>query len=427
MIITNSEDKVSHRFIVLFLALNIFWLAFPILGNSELGVPEDVAWAKAAAAANVQVLNPEATYTFGGELTLRAIIQSEVPVQSVVVFLQATGTQNAIQGQAIPEEEGHFIYVHDLNKQPLRAFAKINYWFGILLQNGEIVASPIFSFYYEDNRYTWQTLEFKPFRLHWYEGNLSFAQEIFNTAWDGWVRAKRILPIFPPERVEIYVYASAREVQSTLQLGAQTWVAGHADPDLGVIAVSLPPGPEQRLEMARQIPHELMHIMIYKKAGDAYVNLPVWFNEGLASAVELYPDPNYPLLMQTAYQKDGLIPMTGLCQSFPKNASSALLAYAEASSFVNYLYRRFGNTGMEALLKIYADGLACERGFEAALGSPLAKVEQRWLRETFETSPALSGLENLMPWVVVLAVIVVVPLAIGVRGIALNRKEEAEI
>jgi hypothetical protein len=32
-----------------------------------------------------------------------------------------------------------------------------------------------------------------------------------------------------------------------------------------------------------------------------------------------------------------------------------------------------------------------------------------------------------MPWVVVLAVIVVVPLAIGVRGIALNRKEEAEI
>jgi len=170
-----------------------------------------------------------------------------------------------------------------------------------------------------------------------------------------------------------------------------------------------------------------MHIMIYKKAGDAYVNLPVWFNEGLASAVELYPDPNYPLLMQTAYQKDGLIPMTGLCQSFPKNASSALMAYAEASSFVNYLYRRFGNTGMEALLKMYADGLACERGFEAALGSPLAKVEQGWLRETFETSPALSGLENLMPWVVVLAVIVVMPLAIGVRGIALKRKEEAEI
>lgn len=427
MIKTHKGDKVSHRFIVLFLVINIFWLAFPIWDNRDLSVPEDVAWATSGVATNVQVLNPEATYTFGGELTIRAIIQSEVPIQSVVVFLQAEGTQDTVQGQAIPEEDGHFVYVHNLTNQPLRAFANINYWFGVLLQNREVSASPIFSFYYEDNRYTWQTLEFKPFRLHWYEGNLNFAQEIFNTAWDGWVRAKRILPIFPPDRVEIYVYASAREVQSTLQLGAQTWVAGHADPDLGVIAVSLPPGPEQRLEMARQIPHELMHIMIYKKVGDAYVNLPVWFNEGLASAVELYPDPNYHLLMQTAYQKNGLIPMTGLCQSFPKDASSALLAYAEASSFVNYLYRRFGTTGMEALLEKYTEGLACERGFEAALGSPLAKVEQGWLNETFKTSPAFSGLENLMPWLVILTIIVAVPLVIGVRGIALNRKEEAEI
>lgn len=416
-----------QRIIVLFFVINIFWLAFPIWDKSDLSLPGDVAWATAATTTKVQVIDPEATYTFGGELTLRAIILSEVPIQSVVVLLQATGTQETIQGQAIPEEDGHFIYVYDLTKQPLRAFAKINYWFGILLQSGEIVTSPIYSFYYEDNRYTWQTLEFKPFRLHWYEGNLSFAQEVFNTAWDGWVRAKRILPVFPPEQVEIYVYASAREVQSTLQLGAQTWVAGHADPDLGVIVVSLPPGPEQRLEMARQIPHELMHIMLYKKVGDAYINLPVWFNEGLASAVELYPDPNYQLLMETAYQKNGLIAMTGLCQSFPKDASSALLAYAESSSFVNYLYRRFGTTGMEALLQKYADGLACERGFESALGSPLAKVEQGWLHETFETSPTLSGLENLMPWVVVLAVIVVIPLVIGMRGIAHKRKEEAEI
>jgi len=370
----------------------------------------------------VQVSDPEANYSFGGELSLGVKIQSPTPIKKVVVFLQAAGNQPAIQGQTILNKNGQYIYIHDLNKEPLRAFAKINYWYGILLENGEIATSQIFSFYYEDNRYTWQTLEFKPFRLHWYEGNLSFAQEIFNTAWDGWVKAKKILPIFPPERVEIYVYASAREVQSTLQMGSQNWVAGHADPDLGVIAVSLPPGPEQRLEMARQIPHELMHIMMYKKLGDAYNKIPIWLNEGLASAVELYPDPNYSLLMQTAYQKKGLLPIANLCQSFPKDASNALLAYAESASFLSFIYQQYGTAGIESLLEQYSNGQSCERGFQNALGHPITKVEQNWLRDSFETSPALSGLENLIPWAAIMAVSLFTSLVVGIRGLIINRR-----
>jgi len=256
----------------------------------------------------LEVSNPEVTYTFGGKLVIHAEVSltagnsaDAVPIQNLVVFLQSKGSQHTLQGKATLQkgsDPGKWVvsYTHDLTRQSLRAFSDVTYWFGAVLQDGAIRTSPLFSFYYEDNRYAWQTLEAKPFEMYWYEGNLQFAQEVFNTAWDGLTRAQAILPLSPPGKVRIYAYASAGEAQSSLQIGGMDWAAGHTDPDLGVIAISLPPGADQRLEMARQIPHELMHVLLYNRVGEAYKNLPVWYVEGLASMVELYPDANYPTL-----------------------------------------------------------------------------------------------------------------------------------
>jgi hypothetical protein len=212
--------------------------------------------------------------------------------------------------------------------------------------------------------------------------------------------------------VDIYIYPNAAEMKATLDLSGVNWVAGHADPDLGVMAVALPAGPEQRLLMDQRIPHELMHILTYQSMGQTYANLPVWLSEGLASIAELYPNPDYQVLLNNAQKKDSLLAMSSLCQAFPRDASSALLAYAQSASFTRYLYNKFGISGFQALLDRYADGLDCGRAVESALRHSLVQLERQWRQETFAENVSLKALNNLLPWFVLLLAALAAPLSL---------------
>jgi len=111
-----------------------------------------------------------------------------------------------------------------------------------------------------------------------------------------------------------------------------------------------------------------MHIMLYEKLGPAYLNLPTWLNEGLASAAELYPNPDYLILLKSGLEKDELIPISTLCGTFPREAASIYLGYAEAASFTRFIQLQYGSIMLDQIVKQYANGLDCSRGVEVALG-----------------------------------------------------------
>lgn len=224
--------------------------------------------------------------------------------------------------------------------------------------------------------------------------------------------------------MKIYTYANPADMRATLQVADRSWVGAHTDPDLLTMVVSLPPGPEQRLEMEHQIPHELMHIIVYLKVGPSYVNLPAWLNEGLASIAELYPNPDYLIILESAYQKGNLFPIKDLCASFPRDAAGAYLAYAQAASFTRYLHKEYGSSGLENLLQTYAEGLDCERGIQVALGGDLNQLELAWRRDTFGQDPMASAATNLAPWIALLLAVLAVPALIVISS--LRRRPEAE-
>lgn len=366
-------------------------------------------------------MDAQVEYIFGEKISFDVSIQSEEPVNQVTLFMKPEGQSDTQVVPATVDPDGRIRASYDLNQHPLRVFSHISYWYLVELQNGETYKSPDFNLFYEDNRFNWETLEQGPFQVHWYAGDVAFAQDILNTALAGLTHVQSILPLPPPQMVDVYVYRNTQDMQASLRLSGQNWIAGHADPDLGVIMVSLPPGPEQQLEMERQIPHELMHVMLYQSTGSSYNNLPAWFIEGLASISELYPNPDYLALLENANENSSFLPITALCRVFPTDASSALLAYAESASFTRYLYNQYGTPGLEELRAQYAAGLNCERGAEQALGVPLNRLEVQWQRDTF-ANKALSNLfKELAPWVVLLIAILATPLILIVKGFSDNR------
>jgi hypothetical protein len=373
--------------------------------------------AHAQETAPAQVVDLQASYTFGSEIIFQAQVLSEDdPVQAVAI-LRFTGQLGEVEIQAALDSENVVRAVYDLAGRPVPIFTDITYRFQVTLSNGETVTSQEAVLFYEDNRFQWQKRAEAPFEIYWYEGDAAFAGEVLAAARTGLDRAREFLPLQEPEMVKIFVYADPQAMQSALLLTGQSWVAGHAHAELRAMQVSLPPGPDQRLEIERQVPHELMHLLLYQADPAGYAALPAWFNEGLASIAELSPNPDYQVLLESAYRKGTLLPVDSLCQVFPRDANGALLAYAQSASFTRYLFDRYGREGLEQLHAQYATGAGCEVGLEGALGSSLAIQENRWRLETFDENLWLTAFKSLMPWLALLVLVSAGPLFLAARAL----------
>ena len=376
----------------------------------SLLIPTSEVFAQAA------INNQNASYEFGESMRFTANLQSDQPVQGGLIYIQEKGSPAIIVKSAgltsLDGSNYQLEYLFDLNENPVRAFSNLEYRFEATLVSGEKVSGPIQHIHYLDDRFDWQNKLSDFFQVFWYEGDDAFAKNALDVATTGLKRIQAILSLADPDQIDLYVYPNSLDMQETLLLAGRSWVAGHADPDLGVIVVTLPPDPEQRYLTEQRIPHELMHVMLYQSLGASYANLPSWLNEGLASIAELYPNPDYQALLENAYQQDDLIPLANLCSAFPQEASGALLAYAQSASFLSYLRSTFGSESLQALIYTYANDPECEQGVKSVLGSSLSQLETQWRVATFDENPTGEGFRTLLPWLALLAAVLLAPLGL---------------
>ncbi len=388
-----------------------------------------IGFRSAHAQDSLEILDATVTHSFGEWIQFEARINTDATVEEVIIFFRPDGPYETYSAR-VPIGDGDTIsHRYDLlgTRTYIPPFTTVHYWFQVDPGGGELLTSSSDSYPYKDNRYEWRTITDGAVRIHWYEGDSIFAQEIADRAQLGLQELEATLSdaemdvktAAARDGVDIYTYASVSALQSALPPGGPAWIAGHADPELGIIYVSLPPGPEQVIEMERQIPHELAHIMFYKRLGPGYHSLPVWLNEGLASNMELIPNTNYQLLLENAAADDRLIPIADLCGQFPDSASQVILAYAQSTAFTNYLIAEFGNTAMRRLMGTYANGVSCQRGVEEVYGLPMAQLEKQWRASALGEN----AWQNLYPWFV-LTGLVLAPMLI--LGFILLRRGEQE-
>lgn len=365
----------------------------------------------APATADVQFERNEVVYTFGGDVVFSVYTQAGLASQSIKGFYRYEGLPETYTADAEIVEDGKIRFLLDARTAAIPAFAQVDYWFVVSLEDGTTATSPTYLFEYFDNRFTWQSpLETSPLRIHWYNDDLAYGQTLMDIARQGLDKSDRLIGALASETIDIYAYENALDMQSTLRLADVKWIAGHADPWLNVVVVSLPPGPDQLLLARQRVPHELMHILLYQQLGDRYENLPTWLNEGLASMAELQNNPDYVTILQKAHEQSLYLPISGLCKGFPLEASNAFLSYAEAELFTRYLYEQYGAEKIQALITAYADGLACERAPEVVFGKSLAQLESGWQESLFGKNNLLaSGLNEMLPWLLLLVVALATP------------------
>ncbi len=338
----------------------------------------------------VTVLDQQVEYTFGDEITFLLNYQSDQVVEEITLILQAPGLPSFL-GAVNLDEEGQGSFRYSLSERPLPAFSDISYFYRFTFAGGETAATPIYHFTYLDNRFNWQELIGDPFKIYWYEGEISLAQDVLDAALQG--QAKTLELLQQPsggDPIVIFIYDSAEDLQSSTSFIGQAWVSGYSDPARGSIVVALPSAISQPLDIQRLIPHEVAHILLYRFMGAEFDYLPAWLNEGISSQMEIYSLPEYDLALERAHEAGDLIPFAQLCQAFPTDENLALLAYAQSDSLASYIQRSYGLPGLQSMIYAYDQGVSCERGVELSLGITLQELEKDWRLDVFERGKYLT-------------------------------------
>ncbi len=355
-----------------------------------------------------------ASYQFADQITFTAAVSGPSPVTRATVFFQS-GSQPPYSHPAdsfTPATSIILTATIDLKETKLIPFSTVSYWWEVVDRAGGTARSETKTLIYVDNRFAWQDLTAGPVRVHWYQGDSGFGSAAAGAASEALPRIQQQIGVEPPSPLDVYVYASTADLRSAVELAGREWLGGQARPELGVVLVAIPPGDSARLQMRRDIPHELTHLMTFVATTPNYGSAPRWLDEGLATLNEGDPNSTQAIAVQDAAAKNKLLPIENLCGTFPTDASAALLAYGESRSVVQQIINEYGSAGVQALLAAYRDGATCEGGVERALNTSLTGLEVKWRAQlqpnaSNPTIPTTSSPSTgILPWLLLIAVIV---------------------
>jgi hypothetical protein len=370
----------------------------------------------------IEVENATVAVSFGQAITFSAKIKAPISIKQVSLLFRGVNESVTRVETVQLAEDGSMSFTYDASQNVFPPFGSIVFWFQATLADDQTYTSAPITFPYNDNRFPWRDTTRSSITAHWYAGDDAFGAAALDAADTGMLAMSEVIPISLAEPVNIYIYSNISDLQNTLMLGGEEWVGGHANPGLGVVLVAIAPGASQSIEMETDIPHELAHVMLYRSLGNKYDNQPAWLLEGIASMMELYPNPDYARALDIASQNDSLLAFDDLCVSFPTDASRAYLAYAQSQSFVSYIRETYGTSGLGRLTNSYGDGFPCELGATKALGTPLSQLDSRWRESVLGQNTAGVAARNLSPFILLMLLALAVPIWGAVDVLILRRK-----
>jgi hypothetical protein len=233
---------------------------------------------------------------------------------------------------------------------------------------------------YEDDRFEWRQVSRDSITVRWTGEDAALGQTALDVVIDSLPRLEAVIPGALPDPLRIYIYPSTADLQSALRLTGREWVGGHVSPELGVILVSAANPRTAAANLRQDIAHELSHLLLFQATGQAYADVPRWFDEGLASYMEAAPNPNEAIILQEAVAGGTTIPFVQLCAAFPADTEQAVLAYVQSVSLINYIQSEYGNAALNQMVQALADGADCQSLTDRVLDRSLTDLNQSWLQ-----------------------------------------------
>ena len=136
--------------------LRIVLLVFAILLHA---VVVDTRQAGAQGPTTVALENVAALVSFGSRITFFATVKSPSPVRdAAILILDETRGITDVEPLTL-QADGRTEFQYDAHQNNLRPFGALSWTYRFTLPDGSTLTSEVYSTHYDDNRFSWQTLE----------------------------------------------------------------------------------------------------------------------------------------------------------------------------------------------------------------------------------------------------------------------------
>ena len=328
------------------------------------------------------VTGNEIRLNFPDSATFRATITGEAEITSVVLEY---GNQQQTCGEVIakafppftPGKTVHAEWTWEMRQSgSLPPGAQLWWRWRVTDANGEETLTETKTATWLDDTHKWQSMNNGDYlRLHWYEGDQTFAIDLAKAAYNGLQFNETNSGLKPDAPIDIYIYAHTEDLREAT-LYEPAWTGGQAYPEQNVVIVGISPAD---LEWGRDtIVHELTHVLVGHFTFSCLGDVPTWLNEGLAVYSEGELDRGSQRQLDEAVRADTLLPLRSLSSGFSEVADKAYLSYNESYSVTKFLIETYGQDKMTALLVALRDGMTIDEALQQTYGFNVEGLEDAW-------------------------------------------------
>jgi len=341
------------------------------------------------AAPATTITSDEPTLNFPISITFRATIESSAPITSVTLEY---GTDQLTCGSVIAKAFPAFTPGTSINPEwtwemrqsgSLPPGATLWWRWRYSDANGVESVSEKKTLTWLDTEHNWQTVTSGYINLHWYSGDMAFAQDLLTAAETGLARLQNDAGLQPDQPIHLYIYANTDDMKDAI-LYEPSWTGGLAfsDHDIVIIGIS-----QRDLEWGRTtIAHELTHVLVGHLTFSCLGDVPTWLAEGLAVYSEGALDPTSEAQLNEAISNDQLLSVRSLSGGFSEVPSRAYLSYSQSYSIVKYLIDTYGQDNMNSLLITLRDGTTIDDALMKNYGFDVEGLEKAW-RDAIGAAP----------------------------------------
>lgn len=328
------------------------------------------------------VTNNEIILNFPESATFRATITGEVDITSVILEY---GNEQQTCGEVIAKAFPQFTPGKSVNAEwtwemrqsgSLPPGAQLWWRWRVTDANGQETLTETKTATWLDNVHNWQIMQNGEFlRLHWYEGDQTFATDLAKAAYDGLLFNETQSGLKADAPIDIYIYADTFDLQEAI-LYEPSWTGGQAFPDQNIVILGIS---QDDLEWGRNaIVHELTHVLVGHLTFSCLGDVPTWLNEGLAVYSEGELDPASQQQLEDAIRDNTLLTVRSLSGGFSEVAEKAYLSYSQSYSVTKFLIETYGQDKMTFLLVGLRDGLTIDEAIMQTYGFNVDGLEDAW-------------------------------------------------
>lgn len=329
-----------------------------------------------------QITNDEVILDFPVSATFRATFTSDLEIQTVILEY---GNEQQNCGEVVAKAFPQFTpgttadaeWTWEMRQSGSLPPGATLWWrWRITDVNGNETVSETKTATWLDDVHDWRSINNGDFiRLHWYEGDQTFAMDLEKAAHDGLLFNETNSGLKAASPIDIYVYANADDLKEAV-LYEPSWTGGQAFPahDIVILGIS-----QYDLDWGQDaIVHELTHVLVGHLTFSCLGDVPTWLNEGLAVYSEGELDSFDQQFLDDAIKNNTLLPIRSLSAGFSEVSDKAYLSYSQSYSITKFLIETYGQEKMTSLLISLRDGLAMDEALMDTYGFDIDSLEAAW-------------------------------------------------